>query len=127
MFKTGIANIEVLLLKEGEQFLHAKHLDVEHMEEEILLESEIRSSTTSVELSLDHLYKNMNARACEMSRKLIRNTATLLKANLETLYDEHGSPLFYHAAGEVVTLFRCNPTIVQVRSGEERCCSELPI
>ena len=52
MFKTGISNIEVLLLKENEEFLHAKHLDVENMEEEILLESEIRSSTTSVELAL---------------------------------------------------------------------------
>ena len=68
MYKTGISNIEVLLLKEGERFLHAKHLDIAHMEEEILLESEIRNSITSVELSLDHMYKNMNTRACEMSR-----------------------------------------------------------
>ena len=57
----------------------------------------------------------------------IRNTATLLKANMETLYDEHGSPLFHHVAGEVVTFFRCTPTTVQVRTGEERCCVELPI
>ena len=97
------------------------------MDEEILLESEIRSTTTSVELALDHLYKKMNARTCEISRRLMRNTATLLKANMETLYDEHGAPLFHHVAGEGVTFFRCTPTIVQVRTGEERCCVELPI
>ena len=62
MYKTGISNIEELLLKEGERFLPAKHLDIAHMEEEILLESEIRSSVTSVELSLDHMCKSMNAR-----------------------------------------------------------------
>ena len=91
------------------------------------MESEIRSSLTSVELSLDHIYQNLNTRACEMSRKLIRTTAALLKANLENIYDEKGSPLFYHTAGETITLFRCNPVIVQVRSNERRCCTELPV
>ena len=50
-----------------------------------------------------------------------------MKANLQTLYDENGSPIFYHTAGEVVTLFRCTPTTVQIRSNEKRCCTELPI
>ena len=60
MYRTGIPNIEVLLLKEGERFLHAKHLDTEDMEEEILLESKIRGSLNSVELSLDHIYQNLS-------------------------------------------------------------------
>ena len=55
------------------------------MEEEILLESELRGALNSIELSLDHPYENLNQRACEMARKDIRMTSALLRANLETL------------------------------------------
>ena len=62
------------------------------------------------------VYQKLKTRACEMSRKLIRTTSALLTVNLENIYDEKGSPLFYHTAGETITLFRCKPVIVQVRS-----------
>ena len=71
MYRTGIPNIEVLLLKEKEKFLHAKHLETKDMEDEILLESELRGALNSIELSLDHIYQNLNQRACEMARKIL--------------------------------------------------------
>ena len=63
MYRTGIPNIEVLLLEKEKRFLHAKHLDTRDMEEEILLESELRGALNSIELLLDHLYQNLNQRA----------------------------------------------------------------
>ena len=40
MYRTGIPNVQVLLLEAEEEFLDNKHLEVSDMEEEILFESE---------------------------------------------------------------------------------------
>ena len=115
MYRTGIPNIEVLLLKEKEKFLRAEHLKTKDIFEEVLLETEVRGALNSIELSLDHLYQSLNQRACEMARKDIMMTSALLRANLETLYDNEGLPLFSHIAGESITLFKCKPVEVQIR------------
>ena len=41
MYRTGIQNVQVLLLEEEEEFLDNKHLELADMEEEILFESEL--------------------------------------------------------------------------------------
>ena len=41
MYRTGIQNVQVLLLEEEEEFLNNKHLELAEMEEEILFESEL--------------------------------------------------------------------------------------
>ena len=64
MYRTGIPNVQVLLLEAKEEFLNAKHLEVSDMEEEILIESELRGALNSIELSLENLYQNLNERAC---------------------------------------------------------------
>ena len=48
------------------------------MEEEILIESELRGALNSIELSLDHLYQNLNERACQMARTDIMMSQALL-------------------------------------------------
>ena len=68
MFRTGIQNVEVLLLKEDEEFLHAKHVEVADMEAGLLFESQLRGALNSIELSLDGIYQNINERACKMMR-----------------------------------------------------------
>ena len=40
MYRTGIPNVQVLLLEKEEEFLNAEHLKISDMEEEILIESE---------------------------------------------------------------------------------------
>ena len=127
IYRSGIPNIKVLLLKGEEEFLQAKHMETEEMLEEVLLESELRGALNSIKLSLDSLYQNLNHRACEMAKKDIMMTSSLLRANLETLYDEEGLPLFSHVAGEAITLFKCRPVEVQIRHNEARCCAEIPI
>ena len=41
MYRTGIPNIQVLLLEEEEEFLNNRHMKMSEMEEEILFESEL--------------------------------------------------------------------------------------
>ena len=60
---------------------------------EVLLESELRGALNSIELSLDKIYQKLNYRACEMARKDIMLTSSLLRENLETIYDNEGRPL----------------------------------
>ena len=127
MYHSAIPNIEVMLLKEKEESLQAKHMETEDMLVEVLLESELRGALNSMELSLDRLYQNLNHRACEMARKDIMMTSALLRAKLGTLYDDKGLPLFSHVAGEAITLFKCNPVEVLIRHNKKRCCAEIPI
>ena len=72
------------MLEDKEDFLNNKHLRVEEMEEEIMLESEIRGMN-SIELSWDNMYKDINFRACEMARQDIITSQALMKANLELI------------------------------------------
>ena len=44
MYRTGIPNIQVLLLEEEEEFFNNKHMNMSEMEEEILFESELRGA-----------------------------------------------------------------------------------
>ena len=94
MYRTGIPNVQVLLLEAEEEFLNTKHLKVSDMEEEILIESELRGALNSIEFLLDNLYQNLNERACQMTRKDIMMSQALLKANLEILHDRKGRTLF---------------------------------
>ena len=41
MYRTGIQNIQVLLLEEEEEFLNNKHLKLAEMEEEVMFEAEL--------------------------------------------------------------------------------------
>ena len=127
MYRTGIPNVQVLLLEADEEFFNAKHLEVSDMEEEILIESELRGALNSIELSLDNLYMNLNERACQMARTDIMMSQALLKANLETLHDSKGRTLFSHVAGEAVILYKCKPVEVEIRHDERKCCVELPV
>ena len=90
MYRTGIPNIQVLLLEEEEEFLNNKHMKMSEMEEEILFESELRGAMNSVELSIDRLYQNINERACQMARTDIMISQALLKENLEVFHDRKG-------------------------------------
>ena len=58
----------------------------------------------TVELSIDHLYQNINERACQMARTDIMISQALLKANLEVLHDRKGRMLFSDIAREAVIL-----------------------
>ena len=44
MYRTGIPNIQVLLLEEEEEFFNNKHMNMSDLEEEILFESELRGA-----------------------------------------------------------------------------------
>ena len=127
LYQTGIPNIHVLVLEGKEDFLNNKHLRVEEMEEEIMLESEIRGAMNSIELSWDNMYKDINFRACEMARQDIVTSQALMKANLDIIRDRKGRTLLPHIQGEAVTLYRCKPTEVRIRHDVTQCCKELPI
>ena len=62
--RTGIPNIQVLLLEEKEEFLNNKHLELAEMEEEIMFESELRGAMNSIELAVDRMYQDINYRTC---------------------------------------------------------------
>ena len=68
MYRTGIPNVQVLLLEAEKEFLNNIHLEVSDMEEEVLFESELRVAMNTVELSIDRLYQDINKRACQMAR-----------------------------------------------------------
>ena len=94
MYRTGIPNVQVLLPEAMEDFLNNNHLEVSDMEEEILIESELRGVLNTIELSIDNLYQNLNERACQMARTDIMMSQALLKANLEVLHDRKDRTLF---------------------------------
>ena len=102
MYRTGIQNVQLLLLQEEEEFLNNKHLELADMEEEIMFESELRGAMNSIELAIDRLYQNINERACQKARTDIMISQALLRANLEILHDRKGRTLVSHVAGEVV-------------------------
>ena len=62
MYRTGIPNVQVLLLEAEKEFLNNIHLEVSDMEEEVLFESELRGAMNTIELSIDHLYQNITER-----------------------------------------------------------------
>ena len=84
MYRTGIQNIQVLLMKDN------KHLELAEMEEEIMFESRLRGAMNSIELAIDRMYQDINHRVCEMARKDIMIYQALLRANLEILHDRKG-------------------------------------
>ena len=96
LYRTGIPNIQVLLLEDKEEFLNNKHLGLVEMEEEIMLESEIRGAINSIELSVDNMYKDINFCACEMARQDIITSQALMKANLEVIQDRKVRTLVPH-------------------------------
>ena len=124
MYRTGIQNVQVLLLEEEEEFLDNKHLELADMEEEILFESELQGAMNSIELAIDRLYQNINQRACQMARTDIMISQALLRANLEILHDRKGRTLVSHVAGEAIILYRCKPVEVKIRHDERKCCKE---
>ena len=114
MYRTGIPNIQLLLLEAEEEFLNNKHLEVSDMEEEILFESELRGAMNTIELSIDRLYQNINERACQMAQTDIMISQALLKANLEVMHDRKGRTLVSHIAVEAVILYRYKPVEVKI-------------
>ena len=96
MYRTGIPNVQVLLLEAEEEFLNNKHLELSDMEDEILFELELRGAMNTVELSIDRLYQNINERACQIVRTDIMICQALLTANLEVLHDRKGRALVSH-------------------------------
>ena len=127
MYRTGIPNVQVLLLEKEEDFLNNKQLEISDMEEEILFESDLRGAMNTIELSIDRLYQNINERACQMARTDIMISQALLKANLEVLHDRKGRTLVSLVAGEEVILYRCKPIEVKIQHDERKCCMELPV
>ena len=115
------------MLEAEDDFLDNKHQKVSDMEEEILIESELRGALNTIELSIDNLYQNLNERACQMARTDIMMSQALLKANLEVLHDRKGRTFFSHVAGKAVILYRCKPVEVKIRHDEKKCCVELPV
>ena len=65
LYRTGIPSVHVLLLEDTEGFLDNRHLRLIEMEDDILFEAEIRGAMSSVELSVDEMYMDINFRACE--------------------------------------------------------------
>ena len=120
MYRTGIQNIQVLLLEAEEEFLNNKHLELAKMEEEILFESELRGAMNSIELAIDRMYQDINQRACQMARTDIMISQALLRANLEILHDRKGRTLVSHVAGEAVILYRCKPLEVIIRHSRKK-------
>ena len=53
MYKTGLENVEVLLLQEHEKFMHAKQLETADMEAGLMFESQLRGALNTIELSMD--------------------------------------------------------------------------
>ena len=70
-----------------------KHLRMVEMEEETLLELELRGAMNTIELSVYKMYKDINYHACEMARQDIITSQALLRANLEVIRDRKGDVL----------------------------------
>ena len=120
MYRTGIQNVQVLLLEEEEEFLNNKHLELAEMEEEKLFVSELRGAMNSMELAIDRMYQDINQHVCQMARTDIMISQALLRANLKILHDRKGRTLVSHVAGEAVILYRCKPVEVKIRHDERR-------
>ena len=106
LYRSGIPNIQVLLLEDKEEFLNNKHLELAEMEEEIMFESVLRGAMNSNELTVDKMYQDINYRVCEMARQDIMISQALLRANLEIIHDRKGRTLVPHVQGEAVMLYK---------------------
>ena len=91
-------------------------------DENMMLEAEIRGTMSSIELSTDVIYQDINMQVCEAQRQQIITSQALLRQNMEIMRDTKGRTLASHVAGEVPMIQRCNPQSVKVREGESRCC-----
>ena len=97
------------------------------MEDDIIIDAEIRGAMNSVELSNDEMYMDINFRAYQLTRQNIIISQALLKEDMEVVRERKGRPLSTHVQGEAVMMYKCQPTLVKVRHDEQRCCQELPI
>ena len=96
-------------------------------DEGIIFEAELRGTMNSLELSTDELYKDINYRICEIQRQQIITSQAMLRENMETLKDSKGRTLYGHVTGEAVIILRYGTKLVKPRSGEKRCCQEMPV
>ena len=60
LYRTGIQEVYVMLIEEDEQFLENKKLKAMEYEEGVIYEAELRGAMTSLELSTDELYMDIN-------------------------------------------------------------------
>ena len=64
MYETGIPNVYVVLIKDGEEFLDNEKLEITEYEESTIYKAELRGALNSLELSTDALYRDINFRIC---------------------------------------------------------------
>ena len=69
MYVTGISNVYVVLIEDGEEFLDNKKLQISEYTTDTIYEAEFRGALNSLELSTDALYRDINYRICQLQRQ----------------------------------------------------------
>ena len=93
LYQTGIPDVNVVLIEDGEEFLENEKLKLTEYEEGTIFEAELRGAMNSLELSTDALYKDRNYRICEVQRQQIITSQAMLRQNMEVLKDSKGRTL----------------------------------
>ena len=96
MYETGISNVYVVLIEDGEEFLDNKKLQISEYTTDTIYEAELRGALNSLELSTDALYRDINYRICQLQRQQILTSQAMLQQQMEVLRDEKGQTLRSH-------------------------------
>ena len=106
MYETGISNVYVVLIEDGEEFLDNKKLQISEYTDNTIYEAELRGALNSLELSTDALYRDINFRICQLQRQQIITSQAMLQQQMEVLRDRKGRTLYSHTSGEIVEVHK---------------------
>ena len=93
LYQTGISDVYVVLIENGEKFLDNEKLQLTNYEESTIYEAELRRALNSLELSTDALYRDINYRICQVQRQQINISQTMLRRQMETQLQQRKNPL----------------------------------
>ena len=127
MYETGISNVYVVLIRDGEEFLNNPKVKISEYTDNTVYEAELRGALNSLELSTDALYRDINYRICQLQRQQIIASQAMLQQQMEVLKDTKGRTLYSHTSGEIAEVHKCKRVLVKPRMNEEKCCEELAV
>ena len=121
------ANVFILIVDKVKQFLKVPMAGDQFLSPEIKTQSKIISLTASSTLNIVGMHETMDRRACELHRDTIKNSLSLIKHDLQEIYDSEGSPMLTFTRGEAVYAVECKKEDAIVRSTKGICCEQLPV
>ena len=120
-------DVFILIADTVSQFLKIPTAGSEFLDPMMQTHSKITSLTATSTLNIVGLHEAMDVRACELHKKTMENSLSLITHDMQEVTDSDGTPLLTFTNGEAIYAVECLKEEVIARSTEGICCNQLPI